>query len=68
MSEQLCGKISDSGGSDEFFFGVELAVLGRVVEGDVAVSAFFELVDFAGIEWLRVDVDADGSLFVFREI
>jgi hypothetical protein len=38
------------------------------VERDVAVSAFFELVDFAGVEGLGVDVNADGALIVFSEI
>jgi len=47
---------------------VELAVLGRVVERDVPVSAFFELVDFAGVEGLGIDVNADGALVVFGEI
>ena len=31
---------------------MELAVFGSVMEGDVAVSAFFELIDFAGVERL----------------
>ena len=53
---------------DEFFVGVELAVFGSVVEGNVAVGAFFELIDFAGVERLRVDVNADGPLIVFGEI
>ena len=53
---------------DEFFVGVEFAVFGSVVEGDVAVSALFELVDFAGVERLGVDVNADGALIVFGEI
>ena len=37
---------------DEFFVGVELAVFGSVMQRDVAVSAFFELIDLAGIERL----------------
>jgi len=47
---------------------VEFAVLGGVVERDVAVGAFFELVDLAGVERLRVDVNADGPLIVLGEI
>ena len=47
---------------------MELAVFGSVVEGNVAVGALFELIDFAGIERLGVDVDADGALIVFGEI
>jgi hypothetical protein len=42
----------DSKRSEEFFVGVELAVFGRVVEGDVAVSSLFELIDFARVEGL----------------
>jgi hypothetical protein len=38
------------------------------VERDVAISAFFKLVDFAGIEGFGVDVNADGALVVFGEI
>ena len=52
----------------EFFVGVELAVFGSVVEGNVAVGALFELVDFAGVERLGVNVDADGTLIVFGKI
>jgi len=47
---------------------VELAEFGGVVEGNVAVGAFFELVDFAGVERLGVDVNADGALIVFGKI
>ena len=52
----------------KFFVGVEFAVFGSVVEGDVAVSALFELIDFAGVERLGVDVNADGALIVFGKI
>ena len=52
----------------KFFAGVELAVLGGVVERDIAVGAFFELVDFAGVKGLGIDVNADGALIVFGEI
>jgi len=54
--------------SEQFFVGVELAVFGGVVERDVAVSAFFELIDFAGVKGLGIDVNADGALIVFGEI
>jgi len=47
---------------------VELAEFGSVVEGNVAVGALFELVDFAGVERLGVNVDADGALIVFGEV
>jgi hypothetical protein len=50
---------------EKLFTGVESAVFGCVVEGNVAVGAFFELVDFAGVEGLGIDVDADGALIVF---
>jgi len=52
----------------KFFVWVELAEFGSVVERNVAVGALFELVDFAGVERLGVDVDADGALIVFGEI
>jgi hypothetical protein len=52
----------------ELFGGVELAVLAGVVEGNVAVRAFFAKVDFAGVEGLGVDVDADRALVEFGEI
>jgi len=54
--------------SEKFFVGVELAIFGSVVEGNVAVGALFELVDFAGVERLGVNVNADGALIVFGEI
>jgi hypothetical protein len=38
------------------------------VEGNIAVGAFFELVDFAGVEGLGIDVDADGALIVLGQI
>ena len=47
---------------------MELAVFGSVVEGNVAVGALFELIDFAGIERPGVNVNADGALIVFGEI
>jgi hypothetical protein len=45
--------------------GVEFAVFAGVVEGNVAVGAFFFGVDFAAVEGLGIDVDADGSLIEF---
>jgi hypothetical protein len=53
---------------EKFFVGVERAEFGSVVEGNVAVGAFFELVDFAGIERFGIDVNADGALIEFGEI
>jgi hypothetical protein len=47
---------------------VELAVFAGVVKGDVAVGAAFALVDFAGVERLGIDVDADGAPIKFRQI
>ena len=47
---------------------MELAVFGSVVERDVAVGALFELIDFAGVERLGINVNADGALIVFGEI
>jgi hypothetical protein len=52
----------------ELFIGVELAVFAGVVERDVAVGAFFALVDFATVKRLGVDVDADGALIEFRQV
>ena len=47
---------------------MKLAVFGSVVERDVAVGALFELIDFAGVERLGINVNADGALIVFGEI
>jgi hypothetical protein len=52
----------------ELFVGVELAVFAGVVEGDVAVSAAFALIDFAAVEGLGIDVDADGALIEFGQV
>jgi hypothetical protein len=49
----------------KLFVGVELAVFAGVVERDVAVRAFFARVDFAAVEGLGIDVDADGALIEF---
>jgi len=45
---------------------VKLAVFAGVVEGHVAVSAAFALIDFATVERLGIDVDAYGALIEFR--
>ena len=47
---------------------MELAVFGSVVERDVAVGALFELIDFAGVKRLGINVNADGALIKFGEI
>ena len=47
---------------------MELAVFAGVVERDVAIGAFFALIDFATVERLGIDVDADGALIEFRKI
>lgn len=47
---------------------MEAAVFAGVVERNVAVGSLFELIDFAGVERLRIDVDADSALIVFGEI
>jgi len=47
---------------------VETAVFAGVVERNVTIGSLFELVDFAGVERLGIDVDADGALIVFGEI
>ena len=47
---------------------MEFAVFAGVVERDVAVSAFFALIDFATVERLGVDMDADGALIEFRQV
>lgn len=49
----------------KLFVGVELAVFAGVVERDVAVGAFFALIDFATVEGFGIDVDADGALLEF---
>ena len=38
------------------------------MERDVGVGAFIAIVDFAHIEGLGIDVDADGALIEFRKI
>jgi hypothetical protein len=52
----------------KLFVGVELAVFAGVVQGDVAVSAAFALIDFATVEGLRIDVNADGALIKFGQV
>ena len=52
----------------ELFVGVELAEFAGVVEGDVAVSAAFALIDFATVEGLGIDVDAYGALIEFGQV
>jgi hypothetical protein len=52
----------------KLFVGVELAVFAGVVEGDVAVSAAFALIDFATVEGLGLDVDADGPLIELGQV
>ena len=52
----------------ELFVGMELAVFTGVVERDVGVGAFIAVIDFAHVEGLGVNVDADGTLVVFGEI
>jgi hypothetical protein len=52
----------------QLFVGVELAVFAGVVEGDVAVSPAIALIDFATVEGLGIDVDADGALIKFGQV
>jgi len=52
----------------EFFGGVQDAVLAGVVEGDIGVGAAFALVDFAGVKGFGVEVNADGALVEFGKI
>jgi hypothetical protein len=52
----------------KLFVRVEFAVFAGVVERDVAVGAFFSRVDFAAVEGLGIDVDADGALLEFGKI
>jgi len=47
---------------------VKLAVFAGVVEGDVAVGAFFAGVDFATVERFGIDVDAYCALVKFRQV
>ena len=53
---------------EELFVGVEAAVFAGVVERNVGIGAFFAEVDFAGIEGLGIDVDADRALLEFGKI
>jgi hypothetical protein len=52
----------------EFFVGMELAVFAGVMERDVGVGAFIAVIDFAHVEGLGVNVNADGALIVFGKI
>src|SRR5437016_640408 len=52
----------------DFFGGIELAVFAGVEERHVGVGPLVAQIDFATIEGLRVNVDADGTLIEFREI
>lgn len=44
---------------------MELAVFAGVVKRDVAIRTFFARIDFAAVEGLRVDVDADRAPIEF---
>jgi hypothetical protein len=48
--------------------GIEFAVFASVVERDVGVGALLAEIDFARIERLGINVDADGTLVEFEEI
>src|SRR6266404_2795145 len=52
----------------DFFGGIELAVFAGVEERHVGVRALVAQIDFATVERLRVNVNADGALVEFREI
>jgi len=53
---------------EKLFGGVELAVFAGEEERDVGVFILVAIVDFATVEGLRVDVDADGTLIKFGEV
>jgi hypothetical protein len=53
---------------NQFFIRVELAVFAGVVQRYVGVRSLFALVDFANVEWLGIDVDADSALVEFRKV
>jgi len=57
-----------AGAYKSFFGGIELAVFAGVEERHVGVGPMVAQIDFATIEGLRVNVDADGTLIEFREI
>src|SRR5216683_2963982 len=57
-----------AGALQEFFGGIQLAVFAGVMERDITVGAFLAKVDLASVEWLRINVDADGALVEFGEI
>src|SRR6266850_612390 len=56
------------GALEKLFVGMQFAVLAGVVERNVSVSSFVAVVDFAHIERLGIDVDADSALLEFGEI
>jgi hypothetical protein len=53
---------------EKLFVGMQFAVLAGVMERNVGVSSFIAVVDFAHIERLGIDVDADSALIEFRKI
>ena len=56
------------GALEKLFVGMQFAVLAGVVQRDVGVSSFIAVVDFAHIERLGIDVDADSALLKFGQI
>jgi hypothetical protein len=56
------------GALEKLFVGMQFAVLAGVVQRNVGVSPFIAVVDFAHIERLGIDVDADSALLKFGQI
>jgi hypothetical protein len=56
------------GALEKLFAGMQFAVLAGVVERNVSVSSFVAVVDFAHIERLGIDVNADSALIEFGKI
>jgi hypothetical protein len=51
---------------DQFFVGIELAVLAGVVQRDIRIRTLFALINLTSIEWFGINVDADGALVELR--
>src|SRR6266851_9680959 len=56
------------GALEKLFVGMQFAVLAGVMQRNVGVSSFVAVVDFAHVERLGIDVDADGAPIEFGKI
>ena len=68
MASRVQREIRKMGALEKLFVGTQFAVLAGVVQRNVGVSSFIAVVDFAHIERLGIDVDADSALLKFGQI